>query len=126
MRVGFRVSEGNSGRNGLLWLYSLPAVVLEFDGIGEIREGSTELRHGETAEDSEALTEGLCSTRQCELPRTLIFVQGRFRLWSWPYGLGGASPAWFPHGGAAVFAFPNHAVTGAASVSGLRSGHARR
>ena len=30
-------------------------MVLEFDGTGEIGEGSTELRHGETAEDSGAL-----------------------------------------------------------------------
>ena len=71
-----RVATGYCGCT----VFLLPAVVLEFDGIGEIREGSTELRHGETAEDSEALTEGFCSIRRCELPKTLIFVQGRFLL----------------------------------------------
>ena len=59
-------------------VFLLPAVVLEFDGIGEIGEGSTEVRHGETAEDSGVLAEGFCATRRCELPKTLIFVQGPF------------------------------------------------
>ena len=35
-----------------------PGMLLEFDDICEIREGSTWLRHGETAAGSEALTEG--------------------------------------------------------------------
>ena len=55
-------------------------MLLEFDDICEIREGSTCLRHGETAVGSEALTEGFCSTRRCVWPKTLIFVQGRLFL----------------------------------------------
>ena len=51
---------------------------LEFDDIYEVREGSTWLRHGETAAGSEALTEVFCSTRRCVWPKTLIFVQGQF------------------------------------------------